>query len=136
VTLSDAVIAGDTISFAVEILEGTLPARGGPNTLFVDVIGMPLTPLSVAGVRRRTRRRSLAVGMVVGASVGHASAQQSADQAAAAADRAASSAQDAADAAASPSVEQQLTEMKDMLDKGLITQQDYDAKKKQLFGKM
>jgi hypothetical protein len=156
VTMSDAIIDGDTVSFAVNVLEGDLPARGGPNTLFIDVIGRPLTPLSVAGMHRRTRRRSLAVGMAVGASVGaassHAAAQSasayqssqaagdaadSADQAADAANRAADSAQDAADAANSgnaPSAEQQLSELKDMLDKGLITQQDYDAKKKQLLG--
>jgi len=94
--------------------------------LFIDIIGRPLTPLSVAGMHRRTRRRSLAVGMAVGASVGAAStAQASANQAA-----------DAASSANAPSVEQQLSDLKDMLDKGLITQQDYDNKKKQLLSEM
>jgi gas vesicle protein len=154
VTMSNGIIEGDSISFDVDVLEGELPARGGPNTLFIDVIGHPLTPLSVAGVHRRTRRRSLVVGVAVGASVGAASANAasqsasasqsaaaandaaaSANQAADAAGQAADSAQDAADAASSanaPTVEQQLAELKDMLDQGLITQQDYDDKKKQL----
>ncbi len=163
VTMSDAVIQGDAISFGVDILEGELPARGGPNTLFIDVIGRPLTPLSAAGVHRRTRRRSMAVGMAVGASAGSASANaayqdaayqsDSASQSAAAANDAAASANQAADAATqaaasaqnatgtagstgSESVEQELSELKDMLTKGLITQQDYDAKKKQLLGGM
>jgi gas vesicle protein len=155
VTMSNGIVDGDTISFDVKVLEGELPPRGGPNTLFIDVIGRPLTPLSFAGVRRRTRRRSLAVGVMVGASVGAASANaagqsasasqaasdaaDSADQAADAANQAASAAQDAADAASSansPSIEQQLSDLKDMLDKGLITQQDYDAKKKELLGEM
>ena len=158
VTMSDAVIQGNSISFAVDILEGELPARGGPNTLFIDVIGRPLTPLSAAGVHRRTRRRSMAVGMAVGASAGSASANaayqsDSASQSAAAANDAAASANQAADAATqaaasaqnatgaagstgSESVEQELSELKDMLDKGLITQQDYDAKKKQLLDGM
>jgi len=161
VTMSDAIIDGDSISFDVDVLEGDLPASGGPNTLFIDVIGRPLTPLSVAGMRRRTRRRSLAVGYMVGASAGAASsraaaqsasayqssqasqaasdAATSADQAADAANVAAAAARDAADAAGSsnaPSVEQQLSDLKDMLDKGLITQQDYDDKKKQLLGEM
>ena len=67
-----------------------------------------------------------------------AAASQSAvaaNSAAASANQAAEAAQDAADAAATSgdsSVEQQLAELKDMLDKGLITQQDYDDKKKQL----
>jgi hypothetical protein len=154
VTMSNAIIDGSSISFNVDILEGELPSRGGPNTLFIDVIGRPLTPLSVAGMHRRTRRRSLAVGMAVGASVGAASANAasqsayasqsaaaandaaaSANQAAGAAGQAADSANRAADAANSANtqtIEQQLSELKDMLDKGLITQQDYDAKKKQL----
>jgi hypothetical protein len=147
-TLSGAVIEGDTISFDVDILEGELPERGGANSLFIDVLGRPLTPLSVAGVHRRTRRRSLAVGVAVGAaaagSSSHGDAQStaaatsaaaSADQAADAADRAADAAEDAADATASTgasSLEQDLARLKDLLDKGLITQQDYDAKKKEL----
>jgi len=147
VTMSDGIVDGDSISFDVEILEGELPARGGPNTLFIDVIGRPWTPLSVAGAHRRTRRRSMAVGMAVGASAASSTssssaaaaneAAASADQAADAAEEAATAAQNAADAASSsdaPSVEQQLAKLKDLLDKGLITQQDYDAKKKQLLG--
>lgn len=32
-------------------------AEGDASSLFIDIIGRPLTPLSVGGVRRRTRRR-------------------------------------------------------------------------------
>ena len=32
-------------------------AAGGASSLFIDVIGRPATPLSVAGVHRRERRR-------------------------------------------------------------------------------
>ncbi len=32
-------------------------AEGDASSLFIDVIGRPLTPLSAGGVRRRTRRR-------------------------------------------------------------------------------
>ena len=56
-----------------------------------------------------------------------------------AATQAAASAQNATGATGSTgseSVEQELSELKDMLDKGLITQQDYDAKKKQLLDGM
>lgn len=148
-TISEAVITGDTISFAVDVLEGEVPARGGPNTLFIDVLGHPLTPLSVAGVHRRTRRRSLAVGYSVGAAgassranantAAAASSAASANQAADAADRAADAAEDAADAASSTgasSLEQDLAKLKDLRDKGLITQQDYDDKKKELLDEL
>ena len=45
------------LTYEVEILDGVLPARGGPCSLFIDPIGRPLSPMSVAGVRRRQRRR-------------------------------------------------------------------------------
>ena len=63
-------------------------------------------------------------------------AASSASQAADAADQAAASAQNAAGATGSGggagSAELEFAELKDMLYKGLITQQDYDDKKKQL----
>ena len=57
VTLSNPVLAGDELSYDVQILQGTMPASGGPASLFVDIIGMPLTPMSYAGVARRTAYR-------------------------------------------------------------------------------
>jgi hypothetical protein len=35
-----------------------MPASGGAVSVFIDVIGMPLTPLSYAGVARRGVRRA------------------------------------------------------------------------------
>lgn len=57
VTLSNPVLKGDELSYDVKVLQGTMPASGGPSSLFIDVIGMPLTPLSYAGVARRTAYR-------------------------------------------------------------------------------
>jgi hypothetical protein len=57
VTLSNPVLKGDQLSYDVKVLEGTMPASGGPASLFIDVIGMPMTPLSYAGVARRTAYR-------------------------------------------------------------------------------
>ena len=42
----------------VRIIEGEPPAVGGAAALFIDVIGRPLSPGSVAGVHRRHRRRA------------------------------------------------------------------------------
>lgn len=57
VTLSNPVLKGDDLSYEVNVVEGTLPASGGPVSLFIDIIGMPLTPVSYAGVARRTAYR-------------------------------------------------------------------------------
>jgi len=60
VTLHDPKLEGDDLSYRVDVLEGQLPANGGAVSLFIDVIGMPLTPVSFAGRRRRMwRRRAL-----------------------------------------------------------------------------
>jgi hypothetical protein len=43
--------------FSFSILDGEMPAEGGPSALFIDVIGRPLSPVSVAGMHRRDRRQ-------------------------------------------------------------------------------
>jgi len=58
VVLRDPDLKGDELSYNVRVLEGEMPAKGGPVSLFIDIIGMPLTPLSYAGVARRTYRRA------------------------------------------------------------------------------
>ena len=58
VVLRDPELKGDELSYNVRVLESEMPAKGGPVSLFIDVIGMPLTPLSYAGVARRTYRRA------------------------------------------------------------------------------
>mgnify|MGYP001823399945 FL=1 len=57
VVLSEPRLAGSELRYKVKVLDGRLPASGGAASLFIDVIGRPLTPMSVAGVSRRTTRR-------------------------------------------------------------------------------
>jgi hypothetical protein len=57
VTLRNPVLRGEDLAYDVKILEGDMPAKGGPVSLFIDIIGMPLTPLSFAGAARRTAYR-------------------------------------------------------------------------------
>jgi hypothetical protein len=57
VVLSDPVLSNGDLSYAVEVTEGDLAGSTGPASLFIDRFGRPLTPMSVAGVRRRGRRR-------------------------------------------------------------------------------
>ena len=57
VVLSDPALDGDQMSYQVNVLDGEMPTSGGASSLFIDMIGRPLTPVSVAGVHRRGRRR-------------------------------------------------------------------------------
>jgi hypothetical protein len=54
---SDPSITADGLQYHVQILQGTPPATAGPCVLFIDPLGRPLSPVSVAGVRRRELRR-------------------------------------------------------------------------------
>jgi hypothetical protein len=57
VELSNPQLAGNNLTYDARFLEGTLPANGGACALFIDIIGMPATPMSYAGVARRAWRR-------------------------------------------------------------------------------
>jgi hypothetical protein len=57
VELKNPVLKGTQLTYVVDILDGEMPAVGGPSSLFIDVIGRPLSPVSVMGVRRREDRR-------------------------------------------------------------------------------
>jgi hypothetical protein len=58
VTLTNPQLEGEELTYNVDVLEGELPAATGPCSLFIDPIGRPLSPVSVMGVRRRSRRRA------------------------------------------------------------------------------
>ena len=57
VVIKEPRLEGGQLSYAIDVLEGTVPATAGPVTLFIDPFGRPLSPVSVCGVRRRERRR-------------------------------------------------------------------------------
>ena len=57
VVLKNPKLEGDRLTFDVDVLEGDLAGADGPASLFIDIIGRPLTPLSFAGVARRTAYR-------------------------------------------------------------------------------
>ena len=46
-------LEANSLSYNVEILDGTLPARSGPCTLFIDVFGRPLIPIATPGMQGR-----------------------------------------------------------------------------------
>jgi hypothetical protein len=56
--LQDPVLQGDNLTYTVKVLQGDMPVAGSNVSVFIDIIGMPLTPLSFAGVARRSYRRA------------------------------------------------------------------------------
>jgi hypothetical protein len=52
-------LQGDNLTYTVKVLEGEMPATGADVSVFIDIIGMPLTPMSFAGVARRSYRRAV-----------------------------------------------------------------------------
>lgn len=59
VVLRNPVLIGDQMTYDVTVTQGTLPPNVDAASLFIDVVGMPLTPVSYAGVARRTTRRAI-----------------------------------------------------------------------------
>jgi hypothetical protein len=57
VVLKNPKLEGDRLTFDVDVLEGDLSGADGAASLFIDIIGRPLTPLSFAGAARRTAYR-------------------------------------------------------------------------------
>jgi hypothetical protein len=58
VVLRDPVLQAGSLAYTVQILSGTMPASGEEVSVFIDIIGMPRTPLSFAGAARRGFRRA------------------------------------------------------------------------------
>ncbi len=52
-------VSGDELTYDIRIIEGEATNKTGPGSLFIDIIGRPMTPLSYAGVARRTGRRAI-----------------------------------------------------------------------------
>src|SRR5271169_4035250 len=64
-------LEGDKLTFNVQTLEGDLNGGDGSAAVFIDIIGRPLSPMSIAGVGRRTAYRG---AMYAGAAVAGAAA--------------------------------------------------------------
>ena len=71
VVLKNPKLEGDRLTFDVDVLEGDIAGGDGPASVFIDIIGRPFTPLSFAGVARRSAWRG---AMYTGAAVAGAAA--------------------------------------------------------------
>jgi hypothetical protein len=58
VTITDPRLEAHDLSYAMTVLEGRLPRHASGCTLFIDPFGRPLSPVSIAGMRRRSNRRA------------------------------------------------------------------------------
>jgi hypothetical protein len=56
--LKDPLLDGENLTYTIQTLKGEMPSKGADVSVFIDIIGMPLTPLSFAGVARRSFRRA------------------------------------------------------------------------------
>ena len=74
VVLKSPKLDGDRLTFAVQVLEGDIAGADGPASVFIDIIGLPRTPLSFAGVARRTAYRGAWYAAAGAAAVGAAAA--------------------------------------------------------------
>ena len=67
VVLRNPKLEGDKLTFTVQTLEGDIAGADGGAALFIDIIGRPFTPMSFAGVARRTAFRGAMYAGAVGA---------------------------------------------------------------------
>ena len=109
------VVTESEIKYPVEVLLGKLPKTGGASTMCIDIVGVPASPGSVAGVKRRTRRKTAAVA--TSASTTTAQQQQAPEQ-------------QSPPPAATESIEDRLRTLDELAAGGFITKQEYDARKK------
>jgi hypothetical protein len=62
VTLRNPRVSGADLTYDITVISGAVPKTSGPASLFIDIIGLPFTPLSFAGVARRTAYRTVVWG--------------------------------------------------------------------------
>ncbi len=141
VKLSKPRLEGKDLTYDITVIEGKAPQKGGPCSVFIDIIGLPFTPLSVAGVARRTTRRAVLWGA---AATSAASTAAMTDYAAAAAAHPTNVTVNEnvsptpAPAVTSSQAEavKRLKELKSLEQQGLITEAQYQAESQKLLNQI
>jgi hypothetical protein len=137
VVLSNPVLKRGNLTYDICTLSGTVPEKGGQCSLFIDVIGRPRSPGSIAGVARRSTARHV----IVGSSIAHAEtadAYEDAREAEARADKAEAEAAAAKAQAATPaapakhSPEEKMEQLNKMHEEGFIDDAEYEKKKQEI----
>lgn len=146
VVLSNPEFSKGNLTYDVDVLDGTIPESGGECSLFIDIIGRPMTPVSVAGVARRTTRRRVIWGTAATAAAAssyhYAAPQpttvvvQTPPQPSNTTTVVTAPAPAQSDSGGAKTPEERLAELKNLLDKGLITQSEYDAKRQAILSEL
>ena len=121
VVLSNPRYEEGRVSYSVEVEAGNIPSEFGPASLFIDNEAWAAVGGLVVGrgmSRREHRREAQAYAAGKGSAMENQNTYYQAAHAQA--------------APTSGSAEQQLAELKELQEKGLISQQDYDQKKQQI----
>ena len=121
--MADPLLTDRTLVYQVEVLDGPESGSGDFAALFIDVIGNPVTgPMGT--VRRTSRRTARRTARRVDRRQDYYDEAQDQDDG-----------QDYDDSQTydeSSELEKRLRELDELLDQGLITQEDYDREKKEL----
>lgn len=59
IALENPELNDNNLSYTVKVVGGGMPEKGSEISVFIDIIGMPFTPLSYAGVAGRGFRRAV-----------------------------------------------------------------------------
>jgi hypothetical protein len=129
VTLRNPRLAGNNLSYDIAVISGTLAKSSGPASLFIDIIGLPFTPLSFAGVARRTAYRTVVWGSAATAAAATHPVAPVVYVAPAPAPAPAVNPEQAAAVA-------KLKELKSLQTQGLITEADYQAQSQKLLNQI
>jgi hypothetical protein len=133
VKLQNPRMKGDDLIYDITLISGELPKAGGPAALFIDIIGMPWTPMSYAGVARRWTRRAVVFGAATTTAAASAAlATYPAPVVVQTPQPSVTVIQTPAPAPAQPTPAQKLKELESLYQQGLITKSDYEAKKNQI----
>jgi len=135
VTLRNPRLSGNDLSYDIAVISGMLPKSGGPASLFIDIIGLPFTPLSFAGVARRTAYRAVVWGSAATAAAATHPVAPVVYVAPAPAPAPAAAPAPAVNPEQAAAVAK-LKELKSLQTQGLITEADYQAASQKLLNQI
>jgi hypothetical protein len=136
VKLSKPRLKGEDLTYDITVIEGKVPKKGGACSVFIDIIGLPFTPLSFAGVARRTAFRTVMWGSA--ATSAAAAAEMTAHPTTITVQETVTPPPPAAPAVTNTQAAAvaKLKELKSMQKQGLITEAQYQAESQKLLNQI
>ena len=136
VKISKPRLKGGDLTYEMTVLEGKVPKTGGVCSVFIDIIGLPFTPLSFAGVARRTAFRTVMWGSA--ATSAAAAAEMAAHPTTVTVQETVTPPPPAAPAVTNTqdAAVAKLKELKSMQKQGLITEAQYQAESQKILNQL